>query len=75
MESIYQRLRNLMEEEASVFDGVRHIIPNMTQQQIANRLGSSRDMVSRIFRELKKGGYIQVTRRGTELMKPLPTKW
>jgi DNA-binding transcriptional regulator YhcF (GntR family) len=32
-------------------------------------------MVNRIFRELERGGYVQVARRRITLLKPLPARW
>ena len=47
----------------------------MTQQDIANEVGSSREMVSRIFKDLKTGGYIAVEGGRITIMKKLPPKW
>ena len=40
----------------------RVVVERLTQQDIAERVGSSREMVSRIFKELTVGGYIEVAR-------------
>lgn len=44
----------------------------LTQQGIASRVGSSREMVARIMKELTVGGYIQVEKKHIKLLKPLP---
>jgi CRP/FNR family cyclic AMP-dependent transcriptional regulator len=76
LESVYQRLRQLFEEEGAALEGERKVVgPAMSQQEIANRLGASRDMVTRILRELTKGGYVKVGRGQIELLKPLPKAW
>lgn len=75
LSSVYQRFRALVETEATIQQGERVLGPDWPQQEIANRLGSSRDMVTRIFRELTKGGYIQSSRGTTRVLKPLPEAW
>jgi CRP/FNR family cyclic AMP-dependent transcriptional regulator len=47
----------------------------LSQQDIADRVGSSRDMVNRIFKELVKGGYLEVDRRSIVIRKKLPADW
>jgi CRP/FNR family cyclic AMP-dependent transcriptional regulator len=75
LDSVYQRLRAFIDEEATVVDDVRHLGSDWSQQEIANRLGSSRDMVTKIFRELAKGGYIECHRGETRILKTLPKAW
>ncbi|MGZ5098715.1 MAG: helix-turn-helix domain-containing protein [Usitatibacter sp.] len=47
----------------------------LTQQEIAERVGASRDMVSRIFRDLTAGGYISVENRFITINKKPPARW
>ena len=75
LDSVYQRLLALIAIEGVERDGVRTLGPDWSQQEIANRLGSSRDMVTKIFRELAKGGYIAVGRGETRILRPLPKAW
>jgi hypothetical protein len=49
------RLLDLAVEE----DGVLVVGEKLTQQDMANRVGASREMVNRILRDLKSGGYIR----------------
>lgn len=51
------------------------ISPKLTQQEIANRVGSSREMVSRIFKDLVIGQYIVIDPTSITVCKPLPMKW
>lgn len=51
------------------------VSPKLTQQQIASRVGSSREMVSRIFKDLVIGGYIAIEDDCIRVCKPLPMKW
>ncbi len=75
LDSVYQRLRALVDSEADERNGVKVLGPDWSQQEIADRLGASRDMLTRIFRELAKGGYIEVGRGLTRVIKPLPKAW
>lgn len=56
-------------------DGTRIIDEVLTQQEVASRIGSSREMVSRIMKDLVAGGYIAVRNRQWVVLKKLPEKW
>jgi CRP/FNR family cyclic AMP-dependent transcriptional regulator len=48
----------------------------VTQQEIADRIGASREMVNHIFRELVRGGYlVKDEDRRMILAKDLPKHW
>ena len=47
----------------------------LTHQDIANMVGASREMVSRIFKDLRLGGYIAIQNKQIELLKKLPARW
>ena len=47
------------------------VIEGLTQQDLADRIGASRDTVNRIFEELINGGFVEVYGRDT-LLRPLP---
>jgi CRP/FNR family cyclic AMP-dependent transcriptional regulator len=63
-------LRDLAKEE-----GGRLITQPLTQQELAQMIGASREMVSRIFKELKVGGYIRIDDKRIVLNKKLPARW
>ena len=63
-------LQNLAKEE-----GGRLVTKPVTQQALAQMIGSSREMVSRIFKELKAGGYIRIDGKRIVLNKKLPARW
>ena len=71
---VYGRVAKLLLEEASE-DGERLITSKMTQQDIASRVGSSREMISRILKDLKLGGYIDIEDKRIVINQPLPEKW
>lgn len=53
----------------------KRVEPKLTQQDIANMVGASREMVSRIMKDLKTGGYIDTTKDAIVILKRLPSKW
>ena len=72
---VYQRIAvtflNLSEEKGDV-----RIIPEkLTQQNIANRVGASREMVARILKDLRSGGYISQDSKSITIHKTLPHSW
>lgn len=75
LDTVYQRLRKFIAVEAQPDGESLMLGPEWSQQEIANRLGSSRDMITRIFRDLSKGGYITTKRGETRILKPLPKGW
>jgi CRP/FNR family transcriptional regulator, cyclic AMP receptor protein len=72
---VYGRVARLL-LNMSVDKGGKLVIPEkLTQQEIAERVGASRDMVSRIFRDLTAGGYITVENRFITINKKPPARW
>ena len=72
---VYGRVARLLLEMAVEADGKLAIPEKLTQQEIAERVGASRDMVSRIFRDLTAGGYISVENRIITINKRPPARW
>jgi CRP/FNR family cyclic AMP-dependent transcriptional regulator len=72
--SVYGRIAKVLVEHAEDQDG-RLITPPLTQQQVADRVGCSREMVSRIIGDLKTGGYISVQGKRFVLERKLPERW
>ena len=60
MKDVYARLAHFLEEGAVESEGQRVLAERLTQSDIAARIGGSREMVSRILRDLAAGGYIAV---------------
>lgn len=73
--NVYGRVtQTLMDLAVSQNDKL--MIPGkLTHQDIANRVGASREMVSRILKDLKDGAYIEPTSKGIILHKKLPSHW
>ena len=54
----------------------RSIEEHLTHQEIASRIGCTREMVSRIMRDLVTGGYIEIdTDHHILVRKQLPQSW
>ncbi|WP_399361178.1 helix-turn-helix domain-containing protein [Thiohalobacter thiocyanaticus] len=47
----------------------------MTQQDIADQVGSSREMVSRILKDLRAGNYISMDGKRFVINKRIPDRW
>lgn len=74
---VYGRLVRLLNELAHDPDenGERALKERLTHQQMAQHLACSREMVSRLLKDLETGGYIAVRERWISLRKPLPARW
>jgi CRP/FNR family cyclic AMP-dependent transcriptional regulator len=72
---VYGRVARLLLNMAVDHNGKLEIPEKLTQQEIAERVGASRDMVSRIFRDLTQGGYISVENRIITINKKPPARW
>lgn len=57
---VYGRLAKLLLSLAREEDGRLVITEKLTKQGIGERIGASREMVSRIFKDLTAGGYLRV---------------
>ena len=67
---VYGRVAHTLERLTG--ENNRVMIPKLTHQDIANMVGASREMVSRIMKELVLGGYIGLHQRHIEIKKSFP---
>lgn len=75
LEDVFGRLHRLLESLA-VPRGEQWIVePRLTQQEIANRVGASREMINRIVRELVIGGYLTLEPQRIVIRRRLPARW
>jgi len=73
---VYSRLRKFLEERAQAqADGTRRIGERLTHQAIASEIGCSREMVSRLIKDLEGGGYVESGGRQLVLLRDLPARW
>jgi CRP/FNR family cyclic AMP-dependent transcriptional regulator len=75
MKDVYARLVTFLEENATGEGGRRALHERLTQAEIAARIGGSREMVSRILRDLEKGGHVAVESKVVVLKGKLPRHW
>jgi len=73
---VYGRLAQCLHDMSTAQpDGSRRIAERITHQELASRVGCSREMVSRILKDLEHGGYVRVVDRRISLVRPLPKRW
>jgi CRP/FNR family cyclic AMP-dependent transcriptional regulator len=72
---VYGRVARLLLELAEETGGELTIPQRLTQQDIASRIGASREMVSRILKDLSSGGYLTQSRSGIVLHRKPPEHW
>jgi CRP/FNR family cyclic AMP-dependent transcriptional regulator len=76
LNDVYGRLVLLLDGLAvAQSDGTRLIEERLTHQELANRLGCSREMVSRLMKDLELGGYLQPQPGQWRLPRALPARW
>jgi CRP/FNR family cyclic AMP-dependent transcriptional regulator len=75
LSDVYGRLSKMLLSLATEQEGKLVIEGQITQQELANRIGASREMVSRIFKELVKGGYLTIRHNRYIINKPLPARY
>lgn len=72
---VYGRVARLLIDNASDESGKLVVTEKMSQQEIAQRIGSSREMVSRILSDLKEGGYLSLDGGRIVIKQNLPKHW
>jgi CRP/FNR family transcriptional regulator, cyclic AMP receptor protein len=75
LQDVYGRLAETLHKLFVEHDGLPTIDPAPTQQELADRVGSSREMVSRILSSLTAGGYLKRDGRRLVLLRKLPAHW
>lgn len=72
---VYGRVARTLLDLAADKDGKLEIEQRLTHQDIANMVGASREMVSRIFKDLTIGHYISVDKGRITINEKLPRHW
>ena len=70
LNDVYGRLKLLLESLA-----IQGTAERLSQQEFANRLGCSREMVSRVMKDLEGGGYVRLEAKHIVIDRPLPARW
>lgn len=74
--NVYRRVASVLNSlSRKMADGRRVVPERLTQQEIADMVGASREMVSRVLSELSKGEYITVVRKIITINRELPRDW
>ncbi len=73
---VYGRVIHTLEGEQGPASSQSPVqLTQITHQQIASRVGASREMVSRLLKDLEKGGYVELGIKRITLKKKLPARW
>lgn len=75
LKDVYGRFAKFIDENAVERNGARVVSERLTQHDIAARISGSREMVSRIVKDLTAGGYISVDAKRITVHKKLPAQW
>ena len=76
LQDVYGRVANvLMDLSHERGDGTLFVPEKLTQQDIADRVGASREMVARILKDLTIGEYIRFEGRHIVINTRLPAKY
>lgn len=71
---VYGRVARLRLEMATEQDDRLVVAAKLPRQDIAERVGASREMISRIFKDLLAGGYITIEQRHIVINRDLPER-
>lgn len=72
----YGNLKAWLESESvPQADGTRWMAERPTHRELAHRIGRSREMVSRLMKDLERGGYVVAEPSALRLLKALPARW
>ncbi len=63
---VYGRVARLLLDMSESVDGQKVVTKRLPKQDIAKMIGASREMVSRVMKDLQMGGYIEM--RGTNIV-------
>jgi CRP/FNR family cyclic AMP-dependent transcriptional regulator len=74
MKDVYGRVAQFLQARA-LDTGGRLLTERLTQEEIARRVGATREMVGRVLRDLTRGGYVLVDRGRIEIVRNLPARW
>jgi CRP/FNR family cyclic AMP-dependent transcriptional regulator len=75
LNDVYGRLKALLESHAQGDALPRTLDERLTHQDMSSRIGCSREMVSRLMKDLQRGRYIDHDGSVIRLLRPLPPRW
>jgi CRP/FNR family cyclic AMP-dependent transcriptional regulator len=75
LSNVYERTVKVLQDLA-VKEGDIFVIDNKpTQQELANMVGSSREMINKVMKELTKGGYVVIKEKTLRIENKPPASW
>jgi CRP/FNR family cyclic AMP-dependent transcriptional regulator len=75
LSNVYERTIKVLQDIA-IKEGDIFVIDNKpTQQELANMVGSSREMINKVMKELTKGGYIVIKGKTLRIENKPPASW
>lgn len=76
LQGVYERTIDLLNELA-FSEGEIHVVPpTLTQQEIADRVGATREMINHVLRDLVRGGFLsRDEKRRLVFAGALPRRW
>lgn len=72
LQDVYGRMVRVLMELSDPVGGERVVREKLTQQEIADRVGASREMVNRVMKDLTTGGYVAVRDGRYAILRKLP---
>ena len=75
LQDVYGRMVRVLMELSDPVGEERVLRQKLTQQDIAERIGSSREMVNRVMKELTGGGYVVLRDGRHVIQRKLPAAW
>jgi CRP/FNR family transcriptional regulator, cyclic AMP receptor protein len=75
LQDVYGRIARMLMELSDEAGDERIVRFKLTQQDIADRVGSSREMVNRVMKELTAGGYVALRDGRHVIRRKLPAAW
>lgn len=77
LNDVYGRLRALLLDLSEPDgDGEARLVPErLTHQEMAHRLGCTREMVGRLMKQLERGDYVANAGEGLRILRRLPPRW
>ena len=75
LQDVYGRMVRVLTDLSEPAGEERVLRHKLTQQDIADRVGSSREMVNRVMKELTAGGYVTQREGRLVIRRKLPAAW
>jgi CRP/FNR family cyclic AMP-dependent transcriptional regulator len=75
LNDVYGRLKGLLEGEAAAGASSPQRPERLTHQDMSSRIGCSREMVSRLMKDLERGQYVRNVDGVIAVVRPLPPRW